>query len=129
MTTNELSQLPRNVAVISACGCFRYYLARRIAAGDRVATFIMLNPSTADAFVDDPTVRKCQGFARRWGCSLLRVVNLFAVRATNPVAIKAAADPVGPDNKAWVNAALGASVSGRDRVNTVVCAWGVHGSF
>ena len=59
-------------AVISPCGAYRYLLTRQIGAGAKVATFIMLNPSTADAERDDATIRKCVGFARRWGCGRKR---------------------------------------------------------
>ena len=58
-----------NNAVFSACGRYRYVLTRQVSAGTRPATFILLNPSTADATKDDPTIRRCVGFARRWGCA------------------------------------------------------------
>jgi Protein of unknown function (DUF1643) len=58
-------------AVISACGRYRYLLTRQVASGGRRTTFIMLNPSTADASNDDPTIRRCIGFAQRWGCGQL----------------------------------------------------------
>ncbi len=70
-------------AVVSDCGRYRYALTRRWASGP-MALFIMLNPSTADAEVDDPTIRRCIGFAKREGCGALRVENLFAWRATKP---------------------------------------------
>lgn len=114
-------------AIISACGKYRYMLERKdITASDRIATFVMLNPSTADAHKDDATIRRCKGFARLWGCGRLVVVNLFAFRATKPGDMKAAADPVGPDNdKAiWRAASEAADTGGK-----IVCAWGAHGSF
>lgn len=73
-------------AVLSDCGRFRYALTRRWGEGP-TALFIMLNPSTADASEDDPTIRRCIGFAKREGCGGLRVENLFAFRATNPAAM------------------------------------------
>src|SRR5262249_44998661 len=83
-------------AVISACGRYRYYLCRKLAGGGgRVATFIMLNPSTADAERDDSTIRKCVGFGRRWGCGQLHVVNLFGLRATQPTELRTVGNPVG----------------------------------
>lgn len=82
-------------AVISECGRYRYALTRRWSDGPNCG-FIMLNPSTADAERDDPTIRRCIGFARREGCGGLIVLNLFAYRATKPEDMAAASDPVGP---------------------------------
>ncbi len=109
-------------AVISACGRFRYLLTRQVGPGPRTTTFIMLNPSTADATNDDPTIRRCIGFARSWGCGRLAVLNLFAVRATDPADMKRADDPVGPENRGWFERTLQTHRDG-----PVVCAWGVHG--
>src|SRR5262249_54294569 len=90
-----------NNAVISDCGKYRYVLTRQTGAEVRSATFVMLNPSTADATLDDPTIRKCIGFAKNWRCGRLVVLNLFAFRATDPEVMKAEADAVGPENKSW----------------------------
>jgi hypothetical protein len=99
---------------------YRYRLRRTWAAGPRVA-FIGLNPSTADATADDPTVRRCVGFARAWGFGGVDVINLFAFRVTEPRVLRRAVDPVGPDNDDHLlEVATGA---GR-----VVAAWGVHGT-
>jgi hypothetical protein len=109
-------------AVISACGRYRYVLTRQVGPGQRSATFILLNPSTADASNDDPTIRRCIGFARQWGCGRLVVQNLFAFRATDPADLKRAAEPVGTENRAWFERVL------EDRGDgPVVCGWGVHG--
>lgn len=70
-------------AEISECGRFRYALTRRWSDGP-TALFIMLNPSTATGWEDDPTIRRCTGFSKREGCGGLRVENLFAFRATDP---------------------------------------------
>jgi hypothetical protein len=80
----------------------------------------MLNPSTADATSDDPTIRRCLGFARDWEYGGIVVHNLFGLRATNPAELKTHPDPVGRDNDRWL---LGAAES---RLATV-CAWGAHG--
>jgi hypothetical protein len=120
MRTSTLPLEPN--AVISACGRYRYLLTRQVGPGERTATFIALNPSTADATTDDPTIRRCIGFARQWGCGRLAVLNLFAVRATDPADMKRAADPVGPENRAW----FGRTLSNPD-AGPVICAWGVHG--
>lgn len=74
-------------AAISECGKYRYRLTRRIKQPVRwvkPCLFIMLNPSTADANQDDPTIRRCISFAKSWGCTSLTVVNLFDYRATDP---------------------------------------------
>jgi hypothetical protein len=109
-------------AVISTCGRYRYLLTRQVGPGLRTATFIMLNPSTADATKDDPTIRRCIGYARQWGCGRLAVLNLFAFRATDPADLKRAVEPVGSENRAWFDRKLRAGHDG-----PVVCAWGVHG--
>lgn len=109
-------------AVISDCGQYRYVLRR---AGElpnpssSVVLFVMLNPSTADAQFDDPTIRRCRAFARTWGCAGLTVANLYAYRATNPVELKTCPDPVGPDNDKWIGEL---AIKYRD----VVCAWGAN---
>jgi hypothetical protein len=113
-------------AVFSRCGRYRYVLTRQLGSGTKTATFIMLNPSTADATHDDPTIRRCMGFARHWWCGRLIVLNLFAFRATFPQDLKHAPDPVGPRNKVWVKRTLSA-IPVEDR-EAVVCGWGVHGS-
>jgi hypothetical protein len=77
----------------------------------------MLNPSTADATEDDPTIRRCVGFARRERCGVLEVVNLFAFRATNPQALRSAPDPVGPANDRFIEKAV-------ERADLIVVAWG-----
>ena len=89
----------------------------------KACLFIMLNPSTADANADDPTIRRCVSFAKSLNFERLEVVNLFAYRATNPkdlLALDAAADPVGPRNQDVIEqAAADAGV--------IICAWGAHG--
>lgn len=112
-------------AVISPDGLYRYSLVRRWGNGPE-ATFVMLNPSTADAMRDDPTIRRCIGFARAWGMGCLYVGNLFAYRATDPTVMRAAPDPVGPENHYYLQwICYRAAKNG----GVVVCAWGVHGSY
>jgi len=83
---------------------------------------IGLNPSTADAARDDPTIRRAIGFARAWGFGALWVVNLFAWRATRPRDLKAAPDPVGPRNDVWIRRIAG-------RCERIVAAWGNDGTY
>jgi len=109
-------------AGISECGLYRYWLTRAwVRAGEipKLLTFCMLNPSTANADVDDPTIRRCMGYARREGCNSLRVVNLYAYRSTAPKAVWEQPDPVGPDNEEALTLAL--TLPG-----AVICAWGKH---
>lgn len=107
-------------AVISDCGLYRYSLWREWAAGDSVA-FIGLNPSTADATLDDPTIRRCIAFAKSWGFGRLVMVNLFAFRATDPKEMMRADDPVGPDNDA-------ALLRECAQARVTVAAWGAGGT-
>ncbi len=81
------------------------------------ALFCMLNPSTADALQDDPTIRRCIGFALSWGMSRLCVVNLYAFRATDPKDLFKAEDPVGPHNDVWI-------ANEAKRAARIVAAWG-----
>jgi hypothetical protein len=169
-STPALGSMPwegaRRGAVISACGRFRYVLWERLATTKplgnlfeeinveeerarrgwtRWICWVMLNPSTADALQDDPTIRKVRGFTERLGYDGFLVVNRFAWRATDPRelyrvrpgpsgadlgdarcagstcggrCIHAAA--AGPENDAWVARAADAS-------RRIICAWGVHG--
>lgn len=108
-------------AVISHCGKYRYWLERRWAPGDALV-FVMLNPSTADANQDDPTIRKCIGFARAFGFGAIVVVNLFAYRSTDPAGLREVADPIGPHNDYYVGHAV-------KRGGMAVAAWGRHGTL
>jgi hypothetical protein len=77
----------------------------------------MLNPSTADADKDDPTIRRCITFSERWGYSKLIVVNLYAMRATNPQHLLKDHDPIGRENRGYIQEAIQYS-------STVMAAWG-----
>lgn len=109
-------------AVISDCERYRYRLSRSWGSGERMA-WIMLNPSTADASLDDPTIRRCIGFARREGYDGIEVINRFAWRATDPMSLVRAGldgiDIVGPDNsRHW------SDVLSDHGVGMIVAAWG-----
>ena len=107
-------------AVFDPTGTYRYRLSRTWAVERPIVGFVMLNPSTADAVVDDPTIRRCIGFARRWGYGGIVVVNLFAYRATVPRILRTVPDPVGPENDAHL-------LRAQSECERLVLAWGVHG--
>lgn len=109
-------------ATISEDGLYRYTLSRSWGPGPQ-ALFIMLNPSTADAELDDPTIRRCIGFARREGCDGITVVNLYAYRATKPLHLWEQVDPVGPRNNAVLDAAL---QQARHAGAPIIAAWGAN---
>lgn len=109
-------------AEISDDGRYRYSLTRVWDDGDTVA-FIGLNPSTADAMKDDPTIRRCVGFAQRWGFGGLVMLNLFAFRATDPKEmVKQVGAAIGPENDKhltqWAKVCP-----------VMVAAWGTQGAF
>jgi hypothetical protein len=104
----------------SADGRYRYLLGRRWASGPLVL-WVLANPSTADAFADDPTLRRCIGFSAAHGYAGLVVVNLWAWRATHPRELRHVADPDGPENDARVAEAVAASAG------PVVLGWGRQG--
>lgn len=102
---------------------YRYLLTRIWDPAIEPAVFIMLNPSTAGALKDDPTVRRLagpNGFARRWGKGGVVVVNLFALCSTNPERLRTHSDPVGRHNALFVSQAVKQS-------GLVVAAWGGGG--
>lgn len=82
-------------AIISDCSQYRYLLYRD---GTNPLLFCMLNPSTADSTLDDPTIRRCKRFAADNGFDGIVVVNMFAYRATDPKVLKIVPDPIGPLN-------------------------------
>ncbi len=98
----------------------RYELRRRWQESGPWLNFIMLNPSTADEFQNDPTVERCERRAVQMGFAGLIVTNLFAFRATDPAVMRAAADPIGPENDKTI---LGCAIE----ASMVICAWGNDG--
>jgi hypothetical protein len=105
-------------AVVSPDQRYRYSLWRAWDAGSPLLMFVMLNPSTADANTDDPTIRRCMGFARLHGFGGIGVLNLYAFRATEPREMFRAIDPVGPENDRYFNDMSPSA--------TVIAAWGTH---
>lgn len=112
-------------AILSPDKQYRYWLRRPI-SGKVPVVFCMLNPSTADADKDDPTIRRCMNFAKQWDGSDLVVVNLFALRSTDPAGLFAEGivDPVGPDNDTMIEAA---AQFAHGNGGLFVCAWGSAG--
>lgn len=113
-------------AEFSPCRQWRYTLHRQweesaefpqIGGGNQGVAFLMFNPSTADETTNDPTIRKCIGFAKRWGYGRLIILNLFAYRSTDPTAIARVHDPVGPLNMYWIRKSI-------KECREVICAWG-----
>lgn len=109
-------------AEFSADRVYRYTLWRIWDASRAPIAFIGLNPSTADERRDDPTVRRCIGFAKLWGAGGLVMLNAFSVRSTDPRPLYTLAEPVGPDNDARLVFYAGVC-------SLVVAAWGVHGAI
>ena len=107
-------------AIFSEDRIYRYVLWRRWSDLSNLTLFVALNPSTADEARDDPTIRRCKGFAHSWGASGFLIVNLYAFRATLPKDLFAASDPIGLENDEWIVAASGISKK------AIVC-WGNHG--
>lgn len=114
-------------AVLSACEKYRYVLTRDWRESNETTidvehklVFVMLNPSTADAWVDDATICACIDFAKNNGCNVLEVVNLFAYRSTDPQNLRKWHDPVGPSNLKYQTLAVACS----DRSTKIVVAWG-----
>ena len=112
-------------AVFSRDRKHRYTLRRQLdpMLGQGVCCFIMCNSSTANEFQDDPTVRRCIDFARSWGFQQLVVVNLFALRSTDPKSLYTTkGDPIGGLNDGYILQAV-------IEADLVVCAWGNHGAL
>ncbi len=109
-------------ATFSADNVYRYDLYRRIRSErDWTITFVLLNPSTADAFQEDPTVRRCLGYAARWRYEHVWVVNLFALRSTDPKRLREVIDPVGPGNDEAIREAVADA-------HLTILGWGTHGA-
>lgn len=108
-------------AVVDSTNTYRYVLLRLWDSTLPTVCFCMLNPSTADAGTDDPTIRRCINFAKAWGFGSLTVVNLFAYRTSCPRELKLAQDPVGPLNMYFVATAV-------QQAAITVAAWGIHGT-
>ncbi len=109
-------------AIFDSSHSYRYTLWRRWSIDYPQVAFILLNPSTADAQRNDPTIRRCIDFARIWGFGGLELVNLFAYKATLPRQLLKVEHPVGAENDRYLLQAL-------ERSSALVLAWGTHGTY
>jgi hypothetical protein len=112
------------MVALSPCGRYRWWLERQWAPERPRLIFIGLNPSRADGQRDDPTLRRLQCFARSWGYGALEVLNLFARISPSPALLHRAADPVGTDTDAWIQARLAAEPEA-----ALWLGWGNRGSW
>ena len=103
-------------------GNYRYLLWREWDSKNKTVSFIMLNPSRADAEINDPTIKRCINFAKSWGYSRLEVVNLFAYRTSKPSLLRQATKPIGKDNDSYILK----TAEGSDKI---ILAWGNHGTW
>ena len=121
-TTFSVEEATKSNAIFSADGKYRYKLWRIWNTKKPKCSFIMLNPSKADAFTLDPTVRRCMDYAKQWGYGSLTVGNIFALKSTDPKELYRSDDPVGAGN----DQALLEIVKDSD---IVITAWGNHGAY
>ena len=118
----QVRRLMKKGAVIDKTGFYRYSLWREWDIDKSKIVFIMLNPSKADASMDDPTLRRCISFAKSWDYGSLIVVNLFAFRTASPLELKKVDDPVGKQNDRYLKKAIKSA-------DQVVVAWGNNGKL
>ena len=109
--------------VFSPCRKYRYYLAQIWDENKPPLYWLMLNPSTADEQINDPTVEGCEQRARKWGYGGSVVLNIFAWRATDPENLKKCANPIGDDNDLWMH-----KLAVLSQTHDVIAAWGEHGA-
>lgn len=132
MPSGEFNPQQDSGASFSRCGHYRYALWRTWDRTRPRLVFLCLNPSTADAVTDDPTLIRCMGYARDWGFGGVVTANLFAWRATDPRELRFAVDPIGPYNDRWLRR-LTLTVPEvdlpRGGVPRVIAAWGNGGEY
>jgi len=111
-----------NGAQFSCDRRYRYALWRTWEQGNGHVLFIGLNPSTADENKDDPTIRRCIGFAKDLGFGGINMLNLFAFRATNPKELMKANEPIGEKNNYYLNMYC-------EQIGLNVACWGIWGAY
>lgn len=109
-------------AIISQDQLYRYSLSRIWDESLLKLLIIGLNPSTADATLDDPTMRRCIDFAKSWGFGSLIMADLFAYRSTDPQNLYGAKDPIDPENNNYL-------LNLHQKCDQTLVAWGNHGNF
>jgi hypothetical protein len=109
-------------AVFDITGNYRYTLWRVWHINLPRVVFVLLNPSTADATTNDPTIRRCLRFAQAWGYGALEVVNLFAYCTSDPAQLRHVADPVGQENDQYL-------LQASDRAHSLILGWGNAGEL
>lgn len=108
--------------IYSECGKYRYTLHRQWSGiNNRAVLFLLLNPSTATDEQDDPTIRRCTGYAKSWGFGRMMIGNICAYRSTCPLSMKLAEDPVGVCNDQYLE-------SMASEASLIVAGWGNHGT-
>ncbi len=123
MLSTTIGQDPTIQTLFSDDRVYRYVWVKQVIENNfRICLFIMLNPSTADEYGPDPTIRRCIKFAQKWNRGILIVLNLFALRSTDPLNLKRVTNPVGPTNDVLINTFT-------HRAQHAICAWGNHGSL
>jgi hypothetical protein len=112
-------------ATFSPCKKYRYTLWREwqtLSPERTTVLFVMLNPSTADENVLDPTVRRCLGYAMQWGFNRMEIANIFALRSTDPRELYKCDEPIGDENNDYIRKLAGGA-------GLVIAAWGTHGKY
>lgn len=109
-------------AIFDVSGRYRYSLWRAWSNDSPRIAFVLLNPSTADEQRNDPTIRRCMGFARAWKFGSMDVVNLFAYRATHYRELFKVNDPIGEENNRFLMQAV-------ERCSIIVLGWGTRGTM
>lgn len=112
----------KNEAIFDKQKIYRYLLTRCFETGSKTVTFIMLNPSTADETLNDPTIRRCISFAKKLDAKKMQVVNIFAYRTPNVPELKNAEEPLGKENDFYIENAA-------EESDIIILAWGNHGSY
>jgi hypothetical protein len=97
---------------------YRYSLRRIWDKEKEIITFVLMNPSTADAMEDDMTVKKCVKLASFNGFGGIEIVNLYSFRATKPESL------IGQGKKYLIGDDCDSYILNSARNRKVVLGWG-----